>query len=67
MRHGCPPKSPSKIDPEDPKIFPPPQGGRVRVRVMPFCLLPEKSVKIFYSNIETLKTQGIWASNFQDT
>jgi general secretion pathway protein A len=30
-------------------------------------LLPEKSVKIFYSNIETLKTQGIWASNFQDT
>jgi hypothetical protein len=29
-------------------------------------VIPEKSVKIFYSNIETLKTQGIWGSNFQD-
>jgi hypothetical protein len=27
-------------------------------------IVPEKSVKIVYSNIETLKTQGIWASNF---
>jgi len=29
-------------------------------------ILPEKSAKIFYSNIETLKTQGICGSNFQD-